>query len=149
MEKDAGPLLRAPLRGRPSCEDPPATSVAPPGAPSRDAQAWPVGRPGALFSLPGTPRGGTQQAAWALQDLFIFLWELSSEHRAEGIRILSGGPSYSSLSLRRLRPARRWARGQVQPCLVWNPALEFWLEPENGLDSPYLVGKQGCRLLGN
>ena len=86
-ERDAGPLLRAPLRGRPGCEDPPATSAAPPGAPSRDAQAWPVGRPGALFSLPSTSRGGTQQAAWALQDVFIYLHgssALSTELKESG-----------------------------------------------------------------
>lgn len=27
--------------------------------------------------------------------------------------------------------------------------MEFWLEPENGLEAPYLMGKQGCRMLGS
>lgn len=27
--------------------------------------------------------------------------------------------------------------------------MEFWLEPENVLEASYLMGKQGCRMLGS
>lgn len=77
--------------------------------------------------------------------IYLFTWELSSERGAEGIRVLSRGPSHSSLEAETSRKVgRRGERGKtrVELCLVWNPAL-FWLEPEKGL------GKQGGRLLGS
>lgn len=61
-----------------------------------------VRSPGALFSLPSTPRGGAQPTARTLRNLFTR--ELSSEHGVEGIgssgaspRILGRGTAHSSL----------------------------------------------------
>lgn len=45
-----------------------------------------------------------------------------------------------------LRPSQKAGREKPrdQQRLGGNPAAEFWLKPGNGLDTPYLVGEQGC-----
>lgn len=140
-ERDTGPLLRAPLRGRPGCEEPLATSVAPPLLWELPAEMPELGLLEGLvlyFHYPAHPVEALSRLP-GLCRIYLFA---SSEHKAEGIgslgsspRILSGMPSHSSLEGAKTSKKVGWGKKKTrdQPCLVWKPALEFWLVPENGL----------------
>lgn len=105
-----------------------------------------------FISLPSTPRGGTQQAAWRCR-IYLSTWELKKlAHSVPAPGSSAGGLSQLPPGVHAgLRPSQK--AGQEKPgdqrCLVWNPAAEFWLEPGNGLDAPYPMGEQGCGLLGS
>ena len=72
-----------------------------------------------MFSLPGTPVEALSRPP-GLCRIYLFTWELSSERGAEGISVLSGGPSHSSLKAETSRKVgRRGSEGR----LGWSCAL--------------------------
>lgn len=117
IHRAAGPPPRAPARGRPGREEPLLCVQCSQQMPELGG----AGRPRALFSLPSTPCGGTQQAAWLCR-IYLSTWELKKLAHSVPAPGSSAGGSFTAASRGpgrtetqpESRPGR--ARGSAAPC---------------------------------